>query len=201
MVHCYAPADRPIRHVYLHEARQLPHGPARVGPVLGPTAPGRAQPASSPRSRAGAEWVRAPTETASTPARPAARAPSRVMPPHASVRARPATRATASRSSVGRHVVEQDPVRAGLERRPDAVEVVGLHLHEHARQLAARPRDRLGQPRAGEREVVVLHEHPVEEPHPVVAPPPATTAAFSRARMPGVVLRVSRTAAGAAART
>jgi chorismate mutase len=23
MVHCYAPADRPIRHVYLHEARRL----------------------------------------------------------------------------------------------------------------------------------------------------------------------------------
>jgi chorismate mutase len=23
MVHCYAPADRPMRHVYLHDARQL----------------------------------------------------------------------------------------------------------------------------------------------------------------------------------
>ena len=27
MVHCYAPPDRAIRHVYLHEARQLRHRP------------------------------------------------------------------------------------------------------------------------------------------------------------------------------
>ncbi len=70
----------------------------------------------SDRSSAGAECVSAPTDTQSTPVLAAARIVSSVMPPLASSVARPATCATASRSSAGRHVVEQQMRR----RRPRA---------------------------------------------------------------------------------
>src|SRR5439155_13041411 len=50
---------------------------------------------SSPMSRAGAEWVSAPTEITSTPVSAMARTVSRVTPPLASTSARPATCSTA----------------------------------------------------------------------------------------------------------
>ena len=49
-----------------------------------------------------------------------------------------------------------------------AVQVVGLHLHQDVGHLAARAGDGVDQAGAGQGEVVVLHEHPVVEAHPVV---------------------------------
>ncbi len=67
------------------------------------------------RSRAGAECVRAPTEMKSTPVSAISRTVSRLTPPLASSSARPRVRSTAARSWTGRHVVEQDARRAGVE--------------------------------------------------------------------------------------
>src|SRR5690242_14763632 len=53
------------------------------------------------RSSAGALWVRAPTDTKSTPVAAMALTVSRVTPPLASSSARPSTSATAWRSSAG----------------------------------------------------------------------------------------------------
>ena len=94
------------------------------------------------RSRAGAECVSAPTEMKSTPVSAAARTVSSVMLPLASSSARPATSATIARIVVGRHVVEQDARRAGLQRlarprRPSAASTSTRHVRA-TRARAAR---------------------------------------------------------------
>ena len=162
MVHCYAPPERPIRHVYLHDARQLrpdlAHRPSRA-----------AQSMSRPRSRAGAEWVRAPTEPRPRPSRrPRAR-------PRGSSRPRPrAARAPADERRRPRAARRASCCRAGSSRRRRRGRArtpsrsSASTSTSDAGQLAAGPRDRVGQAGAREREVVVLHQHPVEEAHPVV---------------------------------
>ena len=104
---------------------------------------------------------------------------SRVTPPDASSFARPAVIATASRISVGGHVVEQDDLRprralraAGRACRPRPRPAV--------RRLAARC-DRLADA-AGGRDVVVLDEDRVVEADAVVAAAAAARPRTSRAR-------------------
>ena len=103
----------------------------------------------------------------STPVSAMARIVSSVTPPDASSGTRPATSATASRSIGGGHVVEQQPVGAGGERRFDLVDAVDLDLHLQAgvRRLGAA--HRLGDA-AAHGDVIVLDQHAVIEPHPVV---------------------------------
>ena len=118
-----------------------------------------------------AECVSAPTEISSTPVSAIARIVSRLTPPEASSRARPAVSATASRSSVERHVVEEDRVDAGLERLCDLAERVALDLDRKVAGRADEPDSiRDG---AGRTQVVVLDEDGVVEPEAMVAAPAA----------------------------
>ena len=140
-------------------------------------------------SSAGAEWVKAPTEIRSAPA--AAYSATRVEghPAGTSTGTRHDTSATAA--DFGRdHVVEQHQIGTCVERHRDLVEGVALDL---ARQGGPSPLG-LGDGRLdGEAgQMVVLDEQPSESEPRWLTPPPARTAAFSRALKPGVVLRVSR---------
>ena len=100
--------------------------------------------------------------------------------------------ATAAATSAGLHVVEQHQVGAGLHGHLDLVEGVALHLARSGRasgRLA--PATAASMDDAGQ--VVVLDAGCPSDSEPRwLTPPPARTAAFSRARSPGVVLRVSR---------
>ncbi len=159
---------------------------------------------SNPRSSTGAEWVRAPTEMRSAPAvasRGRPRGRPRRTPPPASSTPSARSRATHAGHPLEGHVVQHDHGGPGGHRLVHLDEVVALHLHHPPGpqrpwpgppppRWTARPggcpspgRRRTGWPGGCGR-------------------PPARTAAFSRARSPGVVLRVSSTrVAGLAAST
>ena len=87
-------------------------------------------------SRDAAECVSAPIEMKSTPVSAMARTLARVMPPDASSGTRPATNPTQTRIWSDAHVVEQDPVRARVERLADVVERLGLDLDRQQRPPA-----------------------------------------------------------------
>ena len=149
------------------------------------------------RSSAGAEWVSAPTEMKSTPVsaisrtfvevdrRPRPRAPA----PSPARRAARHRRAQLARA----HVVEQQAVGAGLER-----------LARPRRGRGTRPRPAVPALRPRARAATASPTPPASatwfsliriaswRPMRWLVPPPAATAAFSSARSPGVVLRVSR---------
>ena len=92
------------------------------------------------------------------------------------------------------HVVEQQAVGAGVERLGDLGGVAALDLDLALGIGLTGAPDRSGQA-ARERDVVLLDQDRVVQAHAVVRPPPAATAAFSSARRPGVVLRVSSSSA------
>ena len=160
---------------------------------------------SSPRSSTGAEWVRAPADSRSAPA--AARAgrggEGRRRPTPRSAASTPAARTRATRLGhlVGAHVVEHDHGGTGGHRLVHLVEAVALHLDHAARATGAGPGP---PPRRWWRPPrwLSLTSTASDRLPRWLWPPPARTAAFSRARRPGVVLRVSSTrVAGLAART
>ena len=149
------------------------------------------------RSSAGAEWVSAPTEMKSTPVAAISATFSRVTPPEASssgVRRRPACPAPTASSRA-----RSGPCcRAGggwrRRRSPASTSSASRHSTStgQVRLRLARAPDRLPHP-AGDRDVVLLdQDRVVRAPSGGWSPPPAATAAFSSARSPGVVLRVSR---------
>ena len=98
------------------------------------------------RSRLGAEWVSAPTEMKSTPVAATSATFSSVTPARGlerRSRCRPALarHLTAARSSSALHVVEQQPVGAGVQRLAHLVEVAALDLDlEPGRPSLARAR-------------------------------------------------------------
>ena len=161
----------PLRARRRAAGRALPLPLARAGgdrPVRGAAAARRVtHSGSSSRltSSAGAECVSAPTLMKSTPVSATARTVSSVIPPDASSSARPATSGDGLSQLVRGHVVEQQPRHARVERRAHLVERRALHLDLHAvrRALRIASRGRLTHP-AGERGVVLLHEHGVVEP-------------------------------------
>ena len=87
---------------------------------------------SMPRSKTFTEWVRAPTEMKSTPVSATSRARARVSPPEASRRGPPGGDAHRLGHGRGVHVVEQDPLAAGVEQRAQLVEVGDLDLDGEA---------------------------------------------------------------------
>ena len=100
---------------------------------------------------------------------------------------------------VGRHVVEQHDGRAGRDRLLDLLGAVALDLDRAAgpqRRGRGAPRRRCRQPA---RWLSFTSTKSDSEPR-WFAPPPARTAAFSSARSPGSVLRVSQHADGVAGR-
>ena len=148
-------------------------------------------------STAGADWVIRPTEMKSTPVSAIARMVSRSTPPEASSGTRPATSATASRKDRGRHVVEQQTVGSGGERGLDLLDPVDLDLDLEAgvRRLGAP--HRLGDT-AAHRDMVVLDQHPVAEPHPVVVRAAHPRRIFvERAKARNGLARVEQRRAGA----
>lgn len=89
---------------------------------------------------------------------------------------------------VGPHVVQEHGVDAELERFGQLLQGVHFDLHRHAHSGAAHgAKRRRDAARRGD--VIVLDHHRVVEADAVI--PPARTAYFSKARSPGVVLRVS----------
>ena len=86
---------------------------------------------SSETSSERAAWVSAPTEMKSTPVSAYARTVASVMPPEASSGTRPRDELDGRADLVAAHVVEQDPVDAGLERLGDVVERLRLDLDRH----------------------------------------------------------------------
>ena len=116
-----------------------------------------------------------------------------MTPPLASSSARPATWRTASRSCVDRHVVEQDPRRAPpAERLVDLGERRGTRPRAAARARAARAWRTASPTPPASAAWFSLIRIASYRPARWLVPPPAATAAFSSARSPGVVLRVSR---------
>ena len=115
------------------------------------------------------EWVSAPTEMKSTPVSATSRARSRVRPPEASSVAS----AVGDRHRLGHllvgHVVEQDPLAAGVEQLAQLVEVGHLDLDGDVRVGGA---DRLERRHdaPGREDVVVLDHGHVAEPEAVVDP-------------------------------
>ena len=88
---------------------------------------------SMPMSNTFTECVSAPTEMKSTPVSATSRARSRVRPPEASSTARPALIAHRLGHHRGGHVVEQDPLAAGVEQLAQLVEVGHLDLDREVR--------------------------------------------------------------------
>ena len=82
-----------------------------------------------PRSKTFTEWVSAPTEMKSTPVSATSRARSKVSPPEASRRGPAGGDPDRLGHRRGVHVVEQDPVAAGVEQLAELVEVGDLDLH------------------------------------------------------------------------
>ena len=151
------------------------------------------QSASSPMSSTGAEWVSAPTEITSTPVSAMARTVSRVTPPEASSLTRPGRHGDGAAQVVQGEVVEQDHVGA---RRAGPRELV--------QACRPRPRSWSGGRRAALARAQRLRPIPPQaatwlslirmassRPKRWLTPPPQRTAYFSKARRPGVVLRVS----------
>ena len=149
--------------------------------------------------RAHAVGERPPLLTASTPAAAYAGALSTVMPPGgldedlAAARAR--TLDDARRDERGRHVVEQHGV--GARRRRASSTCAGGRRTRPGRTRPGHarpgPRHRLGD-RRGRRGGCPSAGSTRTSDERWLRPPPARTAAFSSARSPGVVFRVSRTA-------
>ena len=123
------------------------------------------------RSRAGEEWVRAPTETKSTPVAAISATVSSVTPPEASSsRAAGTPRGGDGLPQLGgTHVVEQQPVSPGLCALPNLVEVAALDFDRQAGLgLAGTPHRLPHTARNGC--VVLLDQDRVVETHPVVGP-------------------------------
>ena len=122
------------------------------------------------RSRAGAEWVREPSDTNCTPVPASSLSVCGVMPPDASSSRPPADQRAASRSCVRRPCCRA----AGGRRRPpapprtSASEPHSTSTGDAGGPPLERPAGRLPHP-ARERDVVVLHEDRVVEAHAVVA--------------------------------
>ena len=137
---------------------------------------------SRPRSRAGAEWVRAPTETASTPVADAVRAP---LEAHAAGRLQPGPAPDQHHrlaQRAGAHVVEQDPV--GARRRAPPARPPGRRPPPRPGRSASRgapgPRP---PPAPRRRSARWLSFTRTRSNRPIrwLTPPPARTAAFSSA--------------------
>ncbi len=92
------------------------------------------------------------------------------------------------------HVVEEDRVDTGLERLADLVERLALDLDRQV-GVAARTSSTAAAIEPAARRWLSLISTASSRPKRWLRPPPAATACFSSARRPGVVLRVSRTAA------
>ena len=121
--------------------------------------------------------------------------------PETSTGQRPATSATAAATSAGLMLSTQHQVGAGLDGHLDLLEGVALDLARSGRASGAGPAPPPPRWRRPAR-WLSLSRMPSESEPRWLAPPPARTAAFSRARRPGVVLRVSRMrAVGPAAST
>ncbi len=132
----------------------------------------------------------APTEMKSTPvsaigANVGERDPARGLERHAA-----ADDLDRPRDLVGAHVVEQDPVGAGLERLDDLFERLGLDLDRDRRVARARLDGGTDAPR--DPQVVLLDQDRVVEPGAMVRAAAAANRVLLQRRSPGVVLRVSR---------
>ena len=150
-----------------------------------------------PISTAGADWVIRPTEMKSTPVSAMPRMVSRLTPPEASSGTRPATSSTASAQGRHVHIVEQQAVGAGVERFFDLLDAVDLDLHLQAGVRGLRGAHR-GADAAGDRDVIVLDQHAVVEPHPVVVRAAHASRIFlERAKAGDGLARVEQRRAGA----
>ena len=69
------------------------------------------------------------------------------------------------------HVVQKDPISTHLECTANTRQIIGLHFDGHAGQFLPRAGNGLAQVNAAYREVVVLHQHHVEQAHAVVGAP------------------------------
>lgn len=96
----------------------------------------------------------------------------------------------------GRHVVEEDDVGTRIDGLSGLLELIGFHFDHELRGKLSRARDcdcdGIGFVIGERGKVIVFNQNLVVETEPVVFPPPHSTAYFSKARQPGVVLRVSR---------
>ena len=139
------PAEHPAgRRIPPQHGRRPGRDPGRKQTAAGrPRRSSQPPSMSSPRSSAGLEWVRAPTETKSTPVSATALASSSRSRPLASSRA-PGTAGQGYRGAQpGQpHVVEQDERRAGVQGLPDLGQRVALHLQRHVGRGGAHGRDR-----------------------------------------------------------
>src|SRR5882672_11489577 len=140
-------------------------------------------------SSAGAECVSAPTEIRSTPAFAAATAPSSVIPPDASNLARPAVISTLRRRSSG-DMLSSRMISAPASSASCSCSTVSTSTSIGIRARRARSIAAVTPPAAATwLSLIRIASH---RPWRWLCPPPARTAARSRNRSPGVVLRVSR---------
>ena len=134
-----------------------------------------------------------PTETKSTPDSAILRMVSSVTPPEASVFARPPIAFTASRSCSRCHIVQQNDVRTGVHCLNGLLQCVAFHFDGHSGVrafLAFCVFDRLcNSARHGH--MIVLDQHPSNNPMRWFCAPPKRVAYFDKRRKPGMVLRVS----------
>src|SRR6202158_5414424 len=140
------------------------------------------------KSRAGAECVSAPTEMRSTPARAAATAPSKVMPPDASNFARPAVISTAFRMS-STSMLSRSTISALQSSASASCSSVSTSTSTGIAAFRARLIASRTPPAASM--WLSLMRIASHRPSRWLWPPPARTAARSRKRSPGVVFRVS----------
>ena len=148
-----------------------------------------------PRSKTFTEWVRAPTEMKSTPVSGDLAGPLQGEPARGLEGGPP--RRDPHRLGHGRrvHVVEQDPLAAGVEQRPQLVEVGDLDLDRAGRGSAARTASRAGTTPPAAITWLSLTIAMSVRLNRWLTPPPQRTAYFCSARQPGSVLRVSSTRA------
>ena len=173
--------------------RDLTHGCQSLRePSDGATTPST----SRPRSSTGAECVKAPTATKSTPVAATSAASARRKSAAGLERdgapGRPSDLHAATQL-VDVHVVEQDQVDTGVDRRRH------LRRRSRTRPRAARLAPGRGSapppPRRHRRPATWLSLTSAASPSPMrwLRPPPHRTAYLSSSRSPGMVLRVSRT--------
>ena len=131
-------------------------------------------------SRAAGEWVRAPTETASTPVAATSAMVSKVMVPEASswdVDPEVLRRSTISGHLLGGHVVQQDPLDLTVQRFAGFLRGGDFDLDRHTPAFRghAVPDPANGrQDAAGRSEMVLLEQHHGGQVEPVVRSPAAT---------------------------
>ena len=148
-------------------------------------------PKSSPTSAAGTEWVSAPTEIASTPARASSATRASVMPPDASSEGPPARSLDGLADRGRRHVVQEHDVRSGIERLVELIERVDLALDlGGVRGGGARTFDRGPHPSARGDMVVLDENGGAEVVAMVVGAADAHRVALERAQARGRLARV-----------